>query len=371
MFHFCFITGLYSRYDVLMFERQGKSLVKAGFKVTYVVCDNKPDEVLDGVNIVSTNFTPKNRMERFLKTKSVLYDYTKRVDADIYQISDPELIILGYRLKKLGKKVVFNMREYYPDMIENKKYIPKMLRKGCARGYGLLSKKYLKQYDAVFVVTPWIENILKNEYNLTNTSILTNYPNIHHDFSVTYEEYENRGNVLCYEGTIYACSRQENVFSALANLPTVKYILAGKIDEGYNWIKELPYWSQVRFVDGFKYEELPMIFEASTISNVFRDFGNKDGSLGVIKIFESMEAGLPVILSDVPLYRSIVDKYQCGICVNPNDTNSIESAIRYLIEHKHDAYQMGQNGRRAVLEEYNWDKQFENYQKTINTILNA
>ena len=34
MIHYCYITGLYSRYDVLMYERQGKSLVEAGYKET-------------------------------------------------------------------------------------------------------------------------------------------------------------------------------------------------------------------------------------------------------------------------------------------------------------------------------------------------
>ena len=114
--------------------------------------------------------------------------------------------------------------------------------------------------------------------------------------------------------------------------------------------------------------DLKSIFAKSTMANVFRDFGENDGSLGVIKIFESMEAALPVLLTDVPLYKNMVEKYHCGICVDPNNVQQIEDAIRFLVEHKEEAYRMGQNGRQAVLREYNWENQARNYIGVINSL---
>ena len=229
-------------------------------------------------------------------------------------------------------------------------------------------KKNLKKYDAVFIVTPWILDIVKEKWGILKSYLLTNFPRVNVDYYFSYEDYLHRGNVLCYEGTIYKTSRQENVFEVLDHLPTVHYILAGKIDENYSWIKKIPYWKNVEFIDGFTSEDLKKIFAKSTIANVFRDFGDNDGSLGVIKIFESMEAGLPVLLTDVPLYREMVKKYHCGICVDPNNTQQIENAIRFLIENKEEAYKMGQNGRRAVIEEYNWEKQANDYIRRLNAL---
>lgn len=368
MQHVCFLTGLYDRYDVLMFERQGKSLVQAGYKVTYIVCDNKPNEFLDGIEIISTNFNPKNRFDRFLHSKKILLKAALNADADVYQISDPELISIVKSLHRYKKKVIFNMREYYPDMIKDKYYIPSLFRGLFSFLYKNMMKVNLKKYDAVFIVTPWILDIVKKKWGIQKSYLLTNFPRINVEYNLFYEDYIRRGDVLCYEGTIYETSRQENVFEALESLPSVHYILAGKIDDNYLWIKKESYWEKVEFIDGFIPKDLKNIFAKSTIANVFRDFGDNDGSFGVIKIFESMEAALPVLLANVPLYRDIVEKYHCGICVDPNNVQEIKKAICFLINNKEDAYKMGQNGRRAVIEEYNWEKQASNYVKILNTL---
>lgn len=369
MIHICYVTGLYDRRDALMYYRQGISMVKAGYQVSYIVCDDQPDEISEGIHIYSTGFVPKTRIERFVKTKQKVLELVRKVDADVYQISDPEHIsIVKYFIKK-KKEVVFNMREYYPDMLLNKDYIPKPFRKNVAGLYLRMMSHYLKKYGAVFTVTPEIVNLLREKAHLSNVHLLTNYPIPDENFSLSKEEYMSRKNTIIYEGTIYTTSRQHIFLNALQKVDNVEYLLVGKIDEGNSDIMEHPAWYRVHFVDGFTIEELKHYFAQSTISNTLRDFGNMDGSLGVIKIFESMEAALPVIFSDVPTYRAIVDKYHCGVCADPNDESSVETAIRYLVENKEAAYEMGQNGRRAVMEEYNWWEQFKTYQGVIMKLL--
>jgi len=72
------------------------------------------------------------------------------------------------------------------------------------------------------------------------------------------------------------------------------------------------------------------------------------------KMFEYMSAGIPVIASDFPLWREIVLGNQCGLCVNPMDPAAIAKAIDHLVQHPDEGRRMGENGRRAVLERYNW-----------------
>jgi glycosyltransferase involved in cell wall biosynthesis len=73
-----------------------------------------------------------------------------------------------------------------------------------------------------------------------------------------------------------------------------------------------------------------------------------------VKMFEYMAAGIPVIASDFPLWREIVVGHKCGICVDPMDPRAIACAIDYLVAHPDVAREMGENGRRAARERYNW-----------------
>lgn len=76
-----------------------------------------------------------------------------------------------------------------------------------------------------------------------------------------------------------------------------------------------------------------------------------------IKIFEYMAAGLPVVASDFPLWREIVEENCCGVCVSPVLASEVANALKTLLSHPEKAQRMGRNGRDAVVEKYNWDEE--------------
>ena len=140
-------------------------------------------------------------------------------------------------------------------------------------------------------------------------------------------------------------------------------------------IMNLPEWKNVEYIEGFKHEELAGFIGKSTISNVIRDFSvfskEKSGSFGIIKVFESMEAALPIICSDMPIYRDIMKEYKCGILVDPLNKGQIRDAIEYLVTHKKEAWKMGQEGRRAVIEKYSWDALSVKYLEIVNKLVES
>jgi glycosyltransferase involved in cell wall biosynthesis len=74
-----------------------------------------------------------------------------------------------------------------------------------------------------------------------------------------------------------------------------------------------------------------------------------------VKMFEYMSAGLSLIASNFPLWEAIIEENKCGICVDPTKPEEIAKAIDYLENNKEIAYSMGQNGKKAVKEKYNWN----------------
>jgi glycosyltransferase involved in cell wall biosynthesis len=73
------------------------------------------------------------------------------------------------------------------------------------------------------------------------------------------------------------------------------------------------------------------------------------------KLFEYMALGIPVIASNFPLYRTIVEGEQCGICVDPLRFEEIAQAILYLLKNPTIAAEMGESGKLAAEKKYNWN----------------
>ena len=104
MNHICHITSVHSANDTRILHKECKTLVNVGYAVTLVVQHGK-DEIIDGVQIKGVK-TPKNRIERMMKTAKQVYKRALECNADIYHFHDPELIPIGLKLKrKFGNRI--------------------------------------------------------------------------------------------------------------------------------------------------------------------------------------------------------------------------------------------------------------------------
>lgn len=76
------------------------------------------------------------------------------------------------------------------------------------------------------------------------------------------------------------------------------------------------------------------------------------------KTMEYMAAGLPVLASDRPGLRALVERYECGLTADESDPVSIAAAVNTLLDDPERARKMGANAARAFEEEFRYDKQF-------------
>lgn len=372
MKHICLIASAFGREDSLIVYRFGRTFVEKGYKVTYLLRDGKPDEKRHGMEMKSIGAKEYSLSKRIRTNGKLFKQYLNNVDADIYMISEPELLHIGIWLKKKGKNVVYNLREWYPDYYARKvsnKAFKKMIHWACERYFNYVAHRY----DAVFNCMPEMRDYIEKVMPCQRFEDVANFPVVNKNFTLSFEDYCKRENVISYFGSIYNISCQEEFLEALESFHDVKYLLAGIFyDKDYqNRVMTKPAWKQVEFINGFTREQLPGIINRSIMGNVVKDFDQTEtpqGSYSIIKIFETMEAAVPVILAKVPLYEQMVEKYHCGICVKPHSVDDFRTAIEYLLTHKDEAYQMGQNGRRAVLEEFSWDSQAKNVMKVISEL---
>lgn len=364
--------------EVIMY-RQGRSLMADGFEVVNVVCDEQPEEENQGITIIPSGYKAHNFWQRLFVAPRKLYKKLIEVDADVYHTVHVDQLLICLKLKRKGKKVFFEMQEDHPYSLLWKSKAPKWLLKPIVWLMAKWMGFALRRVDAITALSYETEAYLKSwGIPQEKVHLWGNFPEINEEYSLPLEDYMGRENRVLYFGLIYSYSKQEVFLKALAEVPNVEYLVAGKfmsneLDTYRPKIINMPEWKNVEFIEGFKHDELKGFMKRSTISNVVRDFSvysrNKSGSFGIIKVFESMEAALPIICSDMPIYRDLMKEYKCGILVDPLDKDQIKDAIKYLVTNKEEAWRMGQEGRRAVIEKYSWNALSVKYLQIVNGLL--
>lgn len=354
----CHITSVHNRYDGRIFKKQCNALRKNGFNVTLLVNDSLEDEIVEGINIVSTKNQTKSRLHRFIYSGSLLLKKAIKIDADIYHLHDPDLLPIGNKLKKLGKKVIFDSHEDFPIDISEKEWIPYILRKVISSIYMIYEKKSIRNYDAVITVSPHIVDRLKKINS--NTFMITNYPIINKNNQSFNSSYELRDNTICFAGSVNKDWGHDIIIDAIEDIENIKYILVGPtIDSYISLLSRKKGWNKTAYRGIVNFSDVQEIYSNAKAGMAIHYTKSLDGkgTLGNTKLFEFMEAGLPIICSDYPLWSEIVKKYKCGISINPRNVNEVKKAIEYILDNPKKAKRMAENGKKAVELEYNWKTQ--------------
>jgi glycosyltransferase involved in cell wall biosynthesis len=354
MIKVCYFTSKTAS-DVRVFEKECTSLVKAGYEV-YLVSPNAKEEIKNGVHIIGVPYEKEGLLNRLFTLPKFLYKKALSIDADIYHFNDPASLPYGAKLKRKGKKVIFDSFEDHPTLFFEKKSLPYIIRYIISKIYSVYEYYNCKKFDGLILCYHWTQERLNKACK--NNQLVFNFP-------ILKEEIVKRedvvGTAICYAGLFSRMWYIENILTALIEIDGVQFNLAGNpADVAYlNMLKSNAGWQKVNYLGQIEHREVnDKVYSKSTIAMALLDYiplckGNV-GNLSNNKLFEYMKAGLPVICTDFILWKEVVEKNNCGICVNPRNINEIAEAIKYLTDNPEIAKQMGENGRNIVLEKYNW-----------------
>lgn len=349
------LTSVHGRGDTRIFVKQCRTLADHAYCVSLVVADSQGDANVDGVAISDVG-RPGGRLERMLRTTTRIYKRAVALDGDIYHLHDPELIPLGLQLKRLGKVVIFDAHEDVPKQLLSKPYLQPAARRLLSAAFLRFERLACARFDGIVAATPSIRDKFLSIHRCTVD--VNNYP-LQSEFDAA-ARWEDKAPEVCYVGGIGATRGIRELVQACERLRSgARLSIAGAFSEPRleAEMRRQPGWQRVVMHGHVDRAGVRRVMARAAAGLVTLHATSNYLEALPVKMFEYMAAGIPVIASDFPLWKSIIHGERCGVCVDPADPQAIADAIDLFITHPALAREMGANGRRAVLAHYNWATQ--------------
>lgn len=347
------VSSGHHRNELRVHLKQCNSLAAAGYSVYFVVADGGGDAKIGDVHVLDVGI-PRGRFQRMLVFPLRLLRRARQINASIYHFHDPELLTIALALRSGGAKVIYDSHEDVPRSIMSRDWIPFPLRRMVSMGFEFFENFVAHRLACVVGATPFIAERFSSVG--CRSVAINNFPLPSEIIDVPASR--NPMPVICFLGGITLVRGVREIIEALESLQT-RMVLAGPFDSAgtRRELERLPGWRNVDYQGNLERKAAVEAMKESMVGmicylpepNHINAFPNK--------LFEYMAAGLPVIASNFPLWRDIVHGAQCGICVDPADSEDIRRAIDRMMNDPDGCRQMGENGRRAVLTHYNWSNE--------------
>lgn len=363
----CHLASRHKMNDMRIFEKECKSLAKGGFDVTLIGFGDEPKtETIDGVHCINLYYPIKNNLELLRKRNKMSLEAALQVDADIYHLHEPELLPVGMKLKRKGKIVIFDSHEYYGwqlhDNIHKIKIIktPAFLMKVIGNLYMRYEKRVCMKLDAVVQVCT-MNGVDYFENRCKKTLFIRNLPNL--------SDYTRKSDIDYGKAPFIAMIGGITKERGITQLVKATYQAGGRLllagafspksyESELNEMREYTCVDYKGFLD--KNGMVALLEQANIGASTLLNVGQYD-KIDTLptKVYDYMSMELPVIISNTTFAKKMNEKYHFGICVNPDDPKEISTTITWLKAHPEKAIELGKNGRKAIEEEFNWEKESE------------
>lgn len=288
----------------------------------------------------------------------VLYHYL-RLRPKIIHIFVPEVIPLALLFRLLGAKVIYEIQENHFKKFALKRYNNAWTFQQLFRLSDRLARRH---FHCIVTEDAYLEQYTNLKHN---PAIIYNYPCLPFidRYKKPVEQAITHIPTFFYCGVISFERCFDILIEALHKLITQGYefkvLLFGPVRFSEKEANDLPYYGTVLpYLEFFGYTDLKsaLAYTSDSLAGIalLKSVGDYMDSY-TTKLFEYMASALPVVTSDFPLYKKIVEPAGCGFCISPTDSTLLAEKLVWFIQNPEQATSMGKKGRKAVETKYNWE----------------
>ncbi len=274
---------------------------------------------------------------------------------DIYTL--PFVVVFG-KIKKA--KIYYDSRELFGYLagLKKRKVVQQLLR--------WIEKICINKVDKIITTGEMDAKFLEKEYSVKNTVVIRNLPIFKiidkpFDFRKFYHLNKSQ-KIILYQGVILHGRGLRIIFDVIKDFKDCVLIIIGggehkkfyeQLAVEKNISDKVIFMGKIDQKDLFEYTAGADVGLA-LIENISLSYYYALPN----KMFEYILTGVPVLASNFPQMKQVIDEFKVGLYVDPENLEEVSSALRKLLYDTEFINQV-KNKSKSAAEELNWDKEIQ------------
>lgn len=341
-----------------------------------LIAPGAEDTTIEGIRILHVK-KATSRLGRMTATCSQVTWKALRLRANVYHFHDPELLpwMMIIRALRPRARIIFDVHEV-PEQLGNKPWIPRPLRKTTVRLYLAIDRLLTQFVHHIIAAGP---SCLAPYRTHPSVTMVRNYPLTERfikEDRITDSSKRNEVEII-YLGVVAEQRGVLNMIEAASILAArgvapFRLSIVGPAtpefaQEVHAAIARRSLEKIVSLEPPIPHEEVPERLAQADIALAVSLPKPQNVSSLHTKLFEYMLAKLPLVASDFPVWRSLLNGSRAAILVDPAAPDSIAAALATLAADEKARAEMGTNGRNYVLSRFSWDSERAELLRTYAT----
>jgi glycosyltransferase involved in cell wall biosynthesis len=323
------LSTVHKSNDIRVYEKMSRSLLETN-NIIYFIAIDSGVKLDDRVNFYPLyNKFKSDILNRFFNNLKTIFLIIK-IKPNIIHFHDPELLIIGLFLQLFNKTVIYDVHEDVAKDIMHKK-INNSIKKLIIYFFKPFEMFVASKIHNVIVVTPSIYN--RFEGKVSNLKLIRNFPNNTITNNQLY--FNEKISYVIYSGTISLNRGIVEIIEAISMFKgKIRLRLVGEFQNEALMceIMNLEGWKYVDFMGFVSQEKLYEYYSTSLIGLVTLHNIDTYSEAFPVKLFEYVNSGLPVVMSDFNLWKSFFNEKVVGVYVEPSDPYQIYKGINMILE---------------------------------------
>ncbi len=289
-----------------------------------------------------------------------LFYYLLFSKVDILLSNDLDTLLANTLATKIkGKKLVYDSHELFTE-------VPELENSSTKKNIWLaIEKACITKTDKQYTVCDSIAKFYNEKYYI-NMEVIRNLPFSKQNLS----NYTERKNILIYQGALNKERGIETLIEAMQYIEDYKLIIAGKGDlESYlhELTNKLSLTDKIEFTGNLSFDKLYNLTKTAKLGFSIETGSSLNYKYALPnKIFDYIQAGVPVLCADFPEMKTIIETFKVGETFTGNTAKELSKKILSMLN-SNESLITYHNNCITASKELNW----ENEEKKLIRIFEA